>query len=319
MEQSQGLLWAHRLDGKGGAIKVDSLDSSDGVLWSHWDRRHEETREWIWEDSGLPPLICEAILEEESRPRCLVQEGGLFAILRGVNLNPGADPEDMISIRLWIDSNQIITLRGPRIMAAQAISKSLLNGTGPHNIGEFLGELITCLIEKMGPVLDDLNDQVDALEERVVESQTSELRGKLGHLRRMAISVRRYLAPQREVLSRIQSERIEWISDIHRGRIREASERLTRYIEDLDAIRERAAVTQEELAGLLSEQMNSRMYLLSLVAGIFLPLGLLTGLLGINVGGIPGTENDLAFAIVCGLLFFSAVGGAWILHRLRFF
>ena len=75
------------------------------------------------------------------------------------------------------------------------------------------------------------------------------------------------------------------------------SDRLIRHIEDLDAVRERAAVTQEELLSRLSDQINTRMYVLSVVAAIFLPLGFLTGLLGINVGGIPGTENPWAFLI----------------------
>jgi zinc transporter len=77
---------------------------------------------------------------------------------------------------------------------------------------------------------------------------------------------------------------------------------LTRYLEDLDAARERAAVTQEELVSRLSEQMDNRMYVLSVVAAIFLPLGFLTGLLGINVGGIPGAEYKAAFAIFCTFL-----------------
>ena len=62
--------------------------------------------------------------------------------------------------------------------------------------------------------------------------------------------------------------------------------------------RERAAITQEELRSHLAEQMNKAMYTLSIVAAIFLPLSLLTGLLGINVAGIPGTENHWAFTIV---------------------
>ena len=70
-----------------------------------------------------------------------------------------------------------------------------------------------------------------------------------------------------------------------------------RHLEDLDAIRERAAVTQEELQSRLAEQQNIRMYVLSIVAAIFLPLGFLTGLLGINVGGIPGSDNPSAFVI----------------------
>lgn len=320
MDMTQGLLWSYRLDGNGGAR--DDLPNSLGegeVRWSHWDRKHPETKGWIREESGLDELIREAMLAEETRPRCLFLETGLFAILRGVNLNPGADPEDMVSVRLWIDARRIITLRGPKVMAIQSISDRLKEGKGPKNIGDFLSILTSALIDRMGPVIDNLNDEVDAIEESVVDSHSRELRTSLGHLRRVCIALRRYLAPQREVFLCLQAERVEWISEIQRGRIREAADRLTRYIEDLDSIRERAAVTQEELVGLMSEQMNTRMYLLSLVAGIFLPLGLLTGLLGINVGGVPGTEYPWAFAIVCAILLALAGVGAWLLHKWKFF
>ena len=66
-------------------------------------------------------------------------------------------------------------------------------------------------------------------------------------------------------------------------------------------------MSNEELAGRLAEQMNTRMYVLSLIAGLFLPLGFLTGLLGINVGGIPLAENSWGFAAILVLLVFLLV------------
>ena len=61
--------------------------------------------------------------------------------------------------------------------------------------------------------------------------------------------------------------------------------------------------------------MNRTMYILSIVAGIFLPLGLLTGLLGINVGGMPGTESKIAFTVVCVFLVVVAGVEYWIFRR----
>ena len=88
-------------------------------------------------------------------------------------------------------------------------------------------------------------------------------------------------------------------------------------MEDLDSARERAAVTQEELAGRLAEQMNKTMYVLSIVAAIFLPLGLITGLLGINVGGIPGVDSGWAFTIVCLILIGIAVVQAIVFKKMK--
>ena len=71
--------------------------------------------------------------------------------------------------------------------------------------------------------------------------------------------------------------------------------------EIVDAVRERAALAQEELLSVVSEQMNERMYVLSLVAAVFLPLGFFTGLMGINVGGMPGVEDSEAFWVIVAI------------------
>ena len=129
--------------------------------------------------------------------------------------------------------------------------------------------------------------------------------------------MRRYIAPQREAMTRLQTEEVAWLTPLNRGRLREIADRITRYVEDLDSARERTSVTQEELAGHLAEQMNKTMYVLSLVAAVFLPLGLITGLLGINVGGMPGVENPLAFTVVCVSLSGFGVGLVLLFRRLR--
>ena len=97
--------------------------------------------------------------------------------------------------------------------------------------------------------------------------------------------------------------------------MREASDQLSRYLEDLDEARDRAAVTQEELVNRLSEQMNNKMYLLSIVAAIFLPLGFLTGLLGINVGGIPGADSKLGFTTFLILLLTVVIFQFWLFKK----
>ena len=102
-----------------------------------------------------------------------------------------------------------------------------------------------------------------------------------------------------------------------KNRIREIAERTTRFVEDIDSARDRAAIAHEELNNRLSEQMNKAMYTLSIVAAIFLPLGLLTGLLGINVGGIPGTESHWAFGIVSFVLVGIAAVLIWIFKRMK--
>ena len=239
----------------------------------------------------------------------------MLVILRGVNLNLGAEPEDMVSVRFWLEENRIVTMRHRRVMAVEDLREAIEAGSGPVGPAGFLEELSGRLIARMGDVIADVDDAFDALEDEVLTEQTYELRPKLANIRRKVISLRRYIAPQRDVIARLQGEKVPWLGDMERMRLREIGDRTTRYVEDLDAIRDRATVTQEELNSSLTEQMNKTMYVLSIVAGIFLPLGLLTGLLGINVGGIPGTESPWGFTIFCVVLGLIAGWQIWLFKR----
>ena len=202
------------------------------------------------------------------------------------------------------------------MLTAGHIAELLDAGKGPRDVGDYFAVVADHLVGQMSDVIDDVDDKVDNLEDRVLTAQSHYLRAEIADVRREAIGLRRYLAPQRDALARLVNERLPWLSDADRMRLREAADRNIRYIEDLDAARERASVTQEELMGRLSEQMDRRMYVLSIVAALFLPLGFLTGLLGINVGGIPGAENQNAFILFIVMLLL-VVGLQFVLFKWR--
>jgi zinc transporter len=298
---------AYLLDGKGGARKLDAkhLETwrhEKGVLWTHLNYTNSQDQQWLRVSSKLDDLVVEALLAEETRPRTTAVGDGLLIALRGVNLIPGADPDDMVEIRIWIDKERIVTTRKRDLLSITDLVEKLYSGRGPTNSADFLVELVDRLVWRMSDTVEQFEDRVADLEERVLESNSSSMRYELATLRRQAITLRRYLAPQRDALARLLTEKVDWLDGGNRLQLREVSDRLIRHIEDLDAVRERAVVTQEELLSRLSEQINTRMYVLSVVAAIFLPLGFLTGLLGINVGGIPGSEYALAFWIFVGFL-----------------
>jgi zinc transporter len=322
MAEDRGLICAYLLDGQGGGhtmgwTEIASWRAQDGVLWVHLDRAGPDARRWLQEDSGLDPLVAGALLAAEVRPRELRIEDALLVVMRGVNLNPGADPEDMVGIRIWLEGARIVTVRHRRLMAVSDLREALTTGRGPTDPGQFLVMLSSRLIERMGPVIEQLVDEVDRLEDTVFTAHSAELRGALGSLRRQAIALRRYLAPQREVMGRLAMEQTSWLQADDKAYLREISDRTTRFVEDLDAARERAGVVQDELNSRISDQMNRTMYLLTVVAAVLLPPSLLTGLLGVNVGGMPGVEHPMAFAIVVVLIIAIAVLEIAVLRRLK--
>jgi len=271
----------------------------DGFLWVHLNQSEDGARAWLEREADLDPIIVEALLEEATRPRTLRIGDSLMVILRGVNMNPGADPEDMVSVRLWIDAWRAITIRDERVLAVQDIRHRCEEARGPLAPGDFMVSLAEGLIDRMAPVIEGLSEGLDDLEESILTAPSAEIRADLAALRRQAIALRRHIAPQRDATIRLVTETPTWMTDHDRARLRETADTITRYVEDLDALRERAAVTQEELTTRLADRMNRTMYVLSLVAAIFLPLSFVTGLLGINVAGIPGSSYHLAFFLVC--------------------
>lgn len=320
MTEENGLVHAFLLDGTGGGQPLNwdgvrSWQPEQGVLWVHLEYTHAYVRQWIEQESGLDEVVAEELLAEETRPRSAPHRDGLLLTLRGINMNPGADPEDMVAIRLWSDGQRIITTRKRRLQSAAELDKALQNGTGPCSASEFVAFLADKIVDKMAAVIEELEDAVDDLEEAVIIEESYELRPRISALRRRVVSLRRYLAPQREAMSRLFNENVKWLGEMDRLHLRSEADQTTRFIEDLDLIRERAVVVQEELMSRLSERMNRTMYVLSIVAALFLPLGFLTGLLGINVGGIPGTDYRGAFLIVCLFLVFVVVVQVWFFKR----
>ena len=322
MGADNGLICAYALDGQGGGREVgwpeiQAWRAGDGLLWVHLDRTGRESQRWLRENGGLDPVIAAGLLAEDVRPREVPVDDALLVTLRGVNLNPGADPEDMVAVRIWLERARIVTLRHRRLTAINDLREALVEGRGPRAPGQFLAMLSERLSARMAPVIDELVDRIDGLEEAVLQEHRTELRLGIAGLRREVIALRRYLAPQREVVARLTASHAPWLGAGDRAVLREVADRTTRFVEDLDEARERAAVVQDELNTRLSDQMNRTMYLLTLVATVLLPPSLITGLLGVNVGGLPGVEQPWAFwAMVVALLVLAGVEIV-VLRRLR--
>lgn len=304
--------WGVALNGKGGGkeltwAEAQAWTEGEGPLWVHLDRAVDaETEAWLGA-RGLDPAGRAALLAAATRPRVVPANAGLLLILRGVNLNEGKTPDDMISLRVWICPTHLITVREEKLRATGDALAQLQQGVGARSSVGLMIRMITILGDRIQAVLEDLSSRADDLEASVAELDPREARADLTELRRQVIALRRYLAPQRAALANLALEPVEWLEGTPRALLRDLADRATRYVEELEELRERAAVIHDEVANRVAEQVNQRMFFLTLVAAIFLPLSFLTGLLGINVGGIPGANEAAAFTYVCGILLMIAI------------
>ena len=317
-----GLLSGYRLDGNGGGIRIDwgeaqAWTAGQGGIWLNFDYTVEATRQWIEQESGLDEIAVANLLAEETRPRTVLTESGLIVILRGVNLNPGAEPEDMVSTRLFIDAHRVLSCRKRWMAAEDEIGRLLRRGQGPCTPSEFIPFYAERIVDNLSNLIEELGERSDALEEQIATRNSHELRTELSDIRRTIIRLRRYLAPQRDVLARLASGNQYGLDAAHKTWLWEITDQASRFLEDLDSALERATVTHEELTQRISERMEKRLYVLAIITTIFLPLGFVTGLLGINVGGIPGADSAYGFLTVIGIMAMIAAIEFWLLRLYR--
>lgn len=321
---SEFVLYNLELDGSGGAKVLEASDlpvtlPQEGSRWIHVDRSDDMAQEWFASLPDVPYSLVEALFADETRPRLVKMGTGILLTLRGVNLNPGSDPSDMVSLRLWVTPHFIISVRKRRLLSVQDVIENLENNEGPVSTADLVSTLTHTLISRMASVIDGLEDELDDLEENMSQRIEADQRGELVQRRLESIRLRRFLVPQKEAIHKLIVEFQTWMTRDQLVQVQEAANELTRYVEALDSLRERCILMQEEFVNAQSEKMNARMYVLSILSGIFMPLGFLTGLFGINIGGMPGTNNSAAFWIFCGALALLGTTQFLVMRRSRWF
>ena len=323
-QSDEPLLYARVLDGQGGGRPIDWAEAQSWtpshageVLWMHLDRTREGVQAWLEDHLAIPEPTAELLVSDQNRPRAFAEGETLVGTLRGINFNPGAQPEDMISMQFWCDGRRLITLRRHPLQTPREVVAKLDKGSGPPDAGATITLLAELLITRMSQSIVDMNHALDILQETDPENHADDMLKRISTIRRNCLSLKRHMAPQHEALEQISRDAPYWFEEHDRREIAESIARLRRYLDDVDISKESALVLQDELRARSLASSEHATYMLTIVAGIFLPLGFLTGLLGINVGGMPGMDDPDAFWAVVALCAFLFVALIVVFRRLR--
>lgn len=294
----QAFLWAYDIGADGTITTVDKAAITSPVApnsyrWVHL-QSDESDAEQLLDTLALPSSVADSLMALQTRPRVLPIKEGALIFLRGINANPGADPDDMVSLRLWLTPTLMVTARrqNRRLMSVQDTREMIESGEAPATTAELLVTLLTRIADRIHDKIEDIDEQLAQYE--TADALNKQDRQQLAMLRRQTAIIRRHLAPQRDALDTL-IRLPNLINDSLIFELRDQAERMTRYVEDLDLARERSLVLQDELRNQIADQQGIRMYVLSMITAIFLPLSFLTGVFGMNVAGLPGTEAPDAF------------------------
>ena len=305
------LIFARVLDGHGGLRSIDWKDAqgwhpvtAEETVWLHLDRIRSESGEWLRSYLAIPEATIEVLTSDENRPRAFSEGDAVVTVLRGINFNPGAAPEDMVAMQIWANAERVVTLRREHLQTPHDVLATMERGGGPRTAGDLVTELVEQTVTKMNRSIVDMNAKIDELEAADEEAAMppDETLDIIADIRRNCLALKRHMSPQHEALVQIGRDAPPWMSETNQRDIRETIDRLRRYIEDLTVSQESAIVLQDEINGREAARSNRTIYMLSMVAAIFLPLTFVTGLLGINVGGVPGADSANGFWLTVGIL-----------------
>jgi zinc transporter len=307
---------AWQLDGNGGVETIKDNDTIDAQHpgWLHLNYTHSDSANWLASTPLLPNYARDALAGESLRPRVTRIGEGTLITLRCINGSTDERPDQLVAMRLYIDERLIVSTRQRRVLALDDVVNDLKEGAGPVDTGSWLVDVCDALTDHASEFIEQLHDKIIDLEDNLLDQQIPP-RGFLALLRKQLIVMRRYMAPQRDVYARLSSERLPWMTDDHRRRMQDISDRLGRGLDEIDACIARTAVMADEIAQVMQEAMGRRTYTMSLMAMVFLPSTFLTGLFGVNLGGIPGGGWHFGFSLFCIMLVVLIGGVAWWLHR----
>jgi len=297
-------------DGEAHDVPLDEIADAPcekGFAWVHIEGRQEDAREIIGRFTHVPDAVADTMVAQESRPRCAIMGEAALINLRGPGEMLEGDRDALVSIRVWAQHGLVITVSYRKLGVLEDVCERARKG-GVVDPGDLIVALATAITDVLDPEVATMGDCIDDIESALDLANAAQSRQRVAQTRSAAIAYRRFIVPQRQALERLSLARVPWLEEDDHLHLQEATDRYSRMGEELEAVRERAALAHEELTDLRAEQMNQRALVLSIVALVFLPLTFLTGLLGMNVAGIPFAHESWAFWGVAGVCVAIAVG-----------
>lgn len=279
------------------------LPLKDGSPWLHMCIRHRETSGYLMTEAALDDLIVDALLEEDTCSRVRMREDGIMVLLKAMHLKDDAmaRPEDMVSIRLWLTRNNVITTREADVDPIIELVSRLKAGEGPATPGEFLADLVQEHLREVEEQVEMLEDATDNIARYVSLHQSEKACPNMAETETRISGFLRHLNPQRSLLETLSTQAHPVIGPRERARLDDALNRLLRYLETLQNLRERIDILNDQVERIQDRQLNRSSYVFAAVATIFLPLRFITGLFGVNLMGLPFETQAQGFWMLSGL------------------
>ena len=296
-----------------------ALENPDAFVWLHFNAANEYTKKWIQESPRLSESSAAFLLDADERHRIEAEMEGIVGVISDVHYGFDWDPDQIATLRFYVDSRCLITTRFQPLSTTNQLRRTVREGANFNSSAALMVGLFRIQTDIHADIAGRLSRELGGIEDDILAGRIEDQRAKLGKVRRLAVRMHRHFSPEYRALRRLSTRPPGWFDDVDASGLNEIVEEFGMVVEDLDAIQERAKLLQEELVGQVAEDTNRNLFILSIVTAVFLPVTLITGIFGMNVGGLPGMQDVTAFWLVISGMVVVALVTLLILHWNRLF
>ncbi len=282
-----------------------SRDDAQSLECLVLDGRDEADRDWIKSQSGLEEATKELVATAPTHSG-RTQSGSsiVISLVRAGDANH----DELIGVNVLIEENRLVTVcYGTGSLVEGALAR-YAGQNGGGGVSRLLPIIVTALVRPLESEIARLSETMDDLEDKAMVAGEEGLDDAVLLVARRVLALRRHLVPLRNELSLLAFNPDDVPGLTEASRLRRAAEYPERLISTLDYSHQRVTLILDQLRKRHDLRLGRTMHKLTLVSTVFLPLGFITGLLGINVAGIPDSHNPVGFWLVCGFLILVAIG-----------
>lgn len=301
VDSEEALEWIRRPVGSTG----------DDFVWLHVNLSNAAASRWLRQQLELSEMFFDALNEGTRSSRIEFADNDLIAVVNDVLYDFSFDASHISTLWMSVDRRLILSARSKPLRSIDRLRASVKNGETFRTSVELLVHLLRDQADVLMQIVRKSISQVDDIEDKLLAGRLDQRRGELGQLRRVLVRLQRLLAPEPAALFRLLNHPPAWMEEADVQELRQSTEEFSGAINDISSLQERIKLLQEEIAAQVNEQNSRSLYVLTVVTVLALPINILAGLFGMNVGGVPLAQDPAGFWVVVGIVVTFTMVAAW--------
>ncbi len=286
-----------------------------GFVWLHFNLAHSATEKWLRENVQLSDVFHESLKDGSQSTRVELDDDMLVAVVNDVHYDFAFEPSDISTMWLSVGPRLVVSARLQPLRSIDRLRDAVKKGAPLRSSVDLLVHLMHDQGDVLVSIVRATTARVDGIEDHLLAGRLEKKRADLGALRRLLVRLQRLLAPEPAALFRLLKLPPHWMDEEDVEDLRQSTEEFNVALSDMAALQERIKLLQEEIAGRVAEANNRSLFVLTIVTVLALPINIITGLLGMNVGGIPLADSPHGFWVVVAIIITVTLIAAWIAFR----